>query len=326
VKIKIAIAFIVIVMVILGRGFFYYTGFYSPPPGDIPSYEEIMVPPAPLGEFTDNFTEGEGVVLIDLAHDNNFDLAELNVLMLRLISRNLTIRLFGVEDDLGEELLGREPEEEEKEGEEDLKEAKEKADQSENISEEKKAGTDQGEEVLDEEKELPGAFIVVCPGDEFSKKDKEIAVEFVDKGGKVLLIADPTRHSDINSLSLDFGLIFERDYLYNMKQNEINYRNIFVNEFKENEVTKNLAEIALYTAGSISSTEAGIAFVDWNTYSSLIETVKRLSPLALAKDSKVLAVHDLTFITEPYNGVLDNNQLISNIADWLARPTKVKAE
>jgi hypothetical protein len=27
-------------------------------------------------------------------------------------------------------------------------------------------------------------------------------------------------------------------------------------------------------------------------------------------------------MSEPYNGTLDNNQLIANIADWLASPTE----
>ena len=103
-----------------------------------------------------------------------------------------------------------------------------------------------------------------------------------------------------------------------MKENEINYRNIFVAEFKENPISENLEKIALYTAGSISSADGGIAFVDQNTFSSLIETRKRLSPIALVQESEVLAIYDLTFITEPYNGILDNNQLIANIADWLA--------
>jgi len=40
--------------------------------------------------------------------------------------------------------------------------------------------------------------------------------------------------------------------------------------------------------------------------------------MAQAQESKVLAIYDLTFMTEPYNGILDNNQLIANIADWLA--------
>ncbi|MBA7713006.1 hypothetical protein ES703_122001 [subsurface metagenome] len=121
----------------------------------------------------------------------------------------------------------------------------------------------------------------------------------------------------MNSLSIKFGLIFEPDYLYNMKENEINYRNIFVAGFKENDITKELEKIALYTAGSISSADNGIAFVDENTFSSMVETRKRLSPIALTQESKVLAIYDLTFITEPYNGILDNNQLISNVADWL---------
>ncbi|MCL0058062.1 hypothetical protein M1N05_03255 [Dehalococcoidales bacterium] len=106
-----------------------------------------------------------------------------------------------------------------------------------------------------------------------------------------------------------------------MKENEINYRNIFVSDFKENEITKNLEKIALYTVASISSAEGcGIAFVDENTFSSLIETRERLSPIALVQEAKVLAIYDLTFITEPHNGILDNNQLIANIADWLALP------
>ena len=107
-----------------------------------------------------------------------------------------------------------------------------------------------------------------------------------------------------------------------MKENDANHRNIFVTKFKENEITNDLEKIALYTAGSITSADCGIAFVDENTFSSMIETRKGLSPIALANESKVLAVYDFTFITEPYDGILDNNQLIANIADWLTSPIK----
>ena len=112
--------------------------------------------------------------------------------------------------------------------------------------------------------------VVVCPQWEFSKEEGETVDEFVNNGGKLLLIADPTRSSRINSISLQFGLIFEADYLYNMKENEINYRSIFVVEFKETEITKNIEKIALYTAGSISSADCGIAFVDENIFSSVV--------------------------------------------------------
>ncbi len=291
-KKRIAIILVGIIVVVLGRGFFYYSGFYSPPPSEIPSYEHIAIPPAASTEFSDVYVEGEGIILIDLSHDNDFDIEELNVLTWRLVSRGLTIEFFSPGDDLKKELLGKEAEEDESEKEADL------------------------------EEELPvaDAYIIVCPLAEFSKEERATLDEFVKNGGKLLLIADPTRSSQINSISIRFGLIFEPDYLYNQKENDANYRNIFVTEFKENEITKDIEKIALYTAGSITSTDSGIAFIDENTFSSLIEARKGLSPITLAQESKVLAIYDLTFITAPYNGILDNNQLISNIADWLASP------
>ncbi len=306
-KKRIAIVLIGIIVVVLGRGLFYYSGFYQAPPSELPSYDHIAVPAAPSTEFSDVYEKGEGIILIDLAHDNAFDKEELNVLILRLVSRGLTVRFLSAEDDLKRELLGK-VEEEEPLGKE----------------EEELLGEEEEEPLVEEEEELPraDAFIVVCPQWEFSKEEGEAIDEFVNNGGKLLLIADPTRSSQINSISLQFGLIFEPDYLYNMKENEINYRNIFVAEFKETEITKSIEKIALYTAGSISSADGGIAFVDQNTFSSLIETRQRLSPIAQAQESEVLAIYDLTFMTEPYNGLLDNNQLIANIADWLATPAE----
>jgi len=304
---RVAIVIIGILVVLLGRGLFYYSGFYSAPPSEMPSYEHIAVPAAPSTEFFDEYEVGEGVILIDLTHDNALDKGELNVLTSRLISRGLTIEFLEKEDDLEKKLLG----EEEMEKDSDEEELEENGNK---------------EEELEEELLVADAFIVVCPQAEFSKEERETIEKFVDDEGKLLLIADPTRRSEMGSLSLRFGLIFEPDYLYNIKEYDTNYRNIFLTEFEEDEITKNLEKIALYTAGSITSTDGGLAFVDENTFSSVIETRKRLSPIALTRESKVLAVYDLTFMTEPYNGMGDNNQLISNIADWLASPAAEEEE
>ncbi|MFC1989036.1 hypothetical protein ACFLVW_00485 [Chloroflexota bacterium] len=327
VKKRIAIVLIGVIVVVLGRGFFFYNGVYNPPPSNIPGYADIVVPSAPSGEFTDNHTTGEGIILIDRAHYNNFDVKELNVLILRLVSRGLTIKFLDEKDNLEEELLGEKEEEEgEREGEpgdngDEEEKQQQEGEPSGNGDEEEKQqqeGESSDEEVEGEEEEkLPNAFIIVSPRSDFSKEDKETINEFLDDGGKLLLIADPTKYDEVNDISLEFGLIFEPGYLYNMKENEINYRNIFVSEFKEHGLTKKLNKIAFYTAGSVSSADSGMVFVDENTFSSVIETRTGLSPIAMAKESKVLAIHDLTFMTEPYNGTLDNNQLISNIADWL---------
>ena len=319
IAIRITIVLAGVLVVLLGRWFFFYDGSYNAPPTEMPNYESFMVPPAPISEFSDVYEEGKGVILIDLAHDNAFDKEELNVLILRLVSRGLTIKFLSAGDDLEEELLVENDEEEmteEPSGEEgDLAE------------EPMNEGQTEEEEDLEEELPVTVAFIVISPQDEFSKDEKETVGKFVDEGGKLLLIADPPRYGEMNSLSLDFGLLFEPDYLYNMRENETNYKNIFVTEFKENDITEGLEKIALYTVGSISSANSSIAFVDGNTFSNMIETRKSLSPIALTQESKVLAIYDLTFITEPYNGILDNNHLISNVADWLmpaAEETEIK--
>ncbi len=270
-------------------------------------------------------------MLIDLAHENNFEQDELNVLMLRLVARDMGIEFLGVEDDLEEELLGKEIEEKEAEEEE---EEETEVEQEEPVGEEVEKETEPEEEPVKVESEEevkeklpPIAFIIASPQAEFSRDEKETVKEFVDNGGKLLLIDDPTRESKINSISIEFGVIFEPDYLYNLKENDINYRNIFISEFEDNEITAQLKKIVLYTAGSISSADGGIAFADQNTFSSLIESRERLSPIALDEEAIILAIHDLTFMTEPYNGAFDNNQLIANIAAWLSLPVaEEKAE
>jgi len=338
---RIVIVIVGIIVVLLGRGFFFYSGFYTPSPTEITEYEEIAVPPAPLAEFADkvsenvsaNISEEERSILIDLAHENNFEVEELNVLMLRLVSRGFKVKFFKAEDKLKKELLGEEEEVEEEAAEEEEIEQKEEPLEEEEAEQEEEPSEEMNKEEADKEKEEeeeeelpPDVFIIVSPQKEFSDEDKKTINEFVKGGGKLLLIADPTRESRINDISLEFGMIFERDYLYNMKENEINYRNIFITDFEESEITKNLGKIVLYVAGTISTDEGGLAFVDENTFSSVIESRKQLSPMALVEKDKVLGVHDLTFMTEPYNGTLDNNQLIANIADWLAIPGEKEEE
>ncbi|MBI4188638.1 MAG: hypothetical protein HY529_05475, partial [Chloroflexi bacterium] len=222
---RVVIVIIMVVLVVFGLGSFYYRDFASSAaPKILPGYKNVVVSPLPKTEFTDNHIAGEGVVLIDLAHRNNFTVQELNVLILRLVSRGLTIRFLNPGDNLKEGLLGKEKPAEEKLAEE--KAAKAKPEETVPVKK---------EEIVEK---LPSAFIITSPQNEFSKDERKAIKEFVDNGDKVLLIADPTRRDEMNTISLEFGLIFESGYLYNQKENEINYQNVFLSEFKDNEITK----------------------------------------------------------------------------------------
>ena len=151
----------------------------------------------------------------------------------------------------------------------------------------------------------------------YSEEEAALVESFVRKGGKLLLVSDPTRRSQINTLAARFGLEFRPDYLYNQEEYDLNFQNIIVKEFQPEELTLGLDAITLYTAGAIRSSAPGLAIAGAGTRSSVLESAERLYPIAGGDSRNVLAIADFTFLVPPQNSLLDNNRLISNIADYL---------
>ena len=160
------------------------------------------------------------------------------------------------------------------------------------------------------------SFVIILPKKEFSKEEVDLIKDFSNKNGKLLLVGDPERKSNINSIANKFNIIFLEDYLYNLKENDGNFKFIFLKDFSKNEITKKLNKIALYTSCPILPLEKGIAFTDENTYASSLEKNKFTPSVFL---NSTLALCDLTFLNQPFNSAFDNNQFISNIADFLTK-------
>lgn len=170
---------------------------------------------------------------------------------------------------------------------------------------------------LAEELSQADAFLVILPVVWFSPEEIEAVLDFVERGGKVLLVADPGRFFHMNDLAEPLGLFFQPDYLYNLEEYDSNFREIFVRDFESDPITTGVSEVAFYYAGSIESTGPGLAFTDGNTQSSISEINAPRSPIAIGAHRNILAVYDWTFMIPPYSGVKDNEQLMSNIADFL---------
>ena len=166
------------------------------------------------------------------------------------------------------------------------------------------------------------ALVVILPRDAYTAAEADLVGRFVRKGGKLLLISDPSRLNRTNTLAERFGLNFRPDYLYNQREYDLNFQNIFVRQFQPDAITAGVEEIALYAAGSIQSSGAGVAFVDANTESSVEVTGEGLSPIAWGNSRNVLAINDFTFLVPPQSSVLDNDQLLSNVVDFLTGSTR----
>ena len=260
--------------------FFYYRGSYDEPaPGQIP-YHQITSPSVASGGFVDSPAAQvrRGLLLVDALHRNAFSENELVTLSTRVANRGYDVEFIGAFDYF--ERDGRLPQ-------------------------------------LEEKLRRADSLAVIVPQAPYSDAEAALVERFVRKGGKLLLVSDPTRHEHINTLAERFGLSFQPDYLYNMKEYDLNFQNIIIREFQPHELTAGVDAITLYAAGSIRSSGPGLAFPDSNTRSSLVDTTEGLHPIAWGDRRNVLAIADFTFLIPPHNSLLDNDRLVSNIADYL---------
>jgi hypothetical protein len=185
------------------------------------------------------------------------------------------------------------------------------------------------------------ALVELVPTYSFEPEERQVIIDFVNDGGRLMLAADPTRPVPVyqesgsvdlysvffpesaipavNSLASAFGLSYFEDYVYNLSKYDANYRNVKYNTFaKDSTLTKGLNQVTLFAAHSLRGDGLPLITGDENTFSNVRAGETGFNPAMLAGDGKVLALGDITFMTSPYYQVSDNDHFLSNIADWLA--------
>jgi hypothetical protein len=178
--------------------------------------------------------------------------------------------------------------------------------------------TDTGE--MNKSLRSASTFIVISPGEKYTEKEADMVEEFLRDNGTLILMDDPSRSSQINILSLRFGIVFNRDYIYNTFKNEGNYRYVIFEEFGEANVSRGLEKVVLYVAESVSGDVREIFLPDENTVSSH----GGRAPSPVVEKGRILAIGDITFLTPRYYSFFDNNRFISNLADYItSSPRKV---
>ena len=267
--------------------FFYfgYPGGYDAPTVVQASPESMTAPVSALGELPLFPPTEEGTFLVDGLHGNDFTKQELSVLVARVSDRGYQVEVAGETSRFGGF-----------------------------------SSLDSGSRLaqLQEKLRRADSLAVLMPNSPFSNEEADLVEDFVTrKGGKLLLIADPTRPSQINSLANRFGIAFQPDYLYNQVEYDLNFQNIYLRQFQPSPITQGLSQVALYTAGSVRAPTPGLALTDGNTHSSMTERVEPFYPMASAAGGRVVALADFTFMVPPRNSVLDNDRLVSNIAGFL---------
>jgi hypothetical protein len=189
---------------------------------------------------------------------------------------------------------------------------------------------------LEERLKYADAYLVAAPTSEFTPAEVRAVAAFVERGGRLVVISDPTRGTaafdpfgfylgpafgDVavaNGLLAPHDLVFSDDYLYNVHRNEGNFRNVFLRAATEDPVMAGIDSAAFYGARSITSLGGTPLLVgDGYTYSSRTDRGGELAAAAMDQTGKVLALGDLTFLMPPYDEVASNGRLVANVADFL---------
>jgi hypothetical protein len=287
------IAVVALLAFSVGR-FIYYGGSsasaYTPPERPRPTIEVESAPMSARLEAVDNPQESRGVVAIDYTHDNALFIEELNVLLSKIVDRGYSYEII-------------------MEG-------------SGNGSDDENGSPGNGDGLIDKLR-YANALILPLTRSEYTPEEVSTIQRFVDTGGRVLMIGDPTRTAvmePLNSVAGAFDIIFVNDYLYSLESKDNNYRNVIYTNFAESPVTEGLndeSKVIFYSGSSLYAPGYEIILADDVTYSSTSEGGRNLAAAALTTDDKVLALGDLTFFSEPYSNAENNETLINNIAGFL---------
>jgi hypothetical protein len=188
------------------------------------------------------------------------------------------------------------------------------------------------------------ALVVIAPVRGYTTAEAQAVVDFVGRGGRVLLVGDPTRYNvefdetdifaapiietaqvPLNDLANAFGITFRGDYLYNTVANEGNFRNILLTgeELADQPLTDGLEQLVLYSSHSLQlgPAAAPLLSADDDTWSSATDRPGGLALAALSPAEsdagQLLAIGDVHFLLEPYNTVYDNGAFAARVADFL---------
>ncbi|MCL5611759.1 MAG: hypothetical protein M1485_04280 [Chloroflexi bacterium] len=282
------------ILPIVLRFAWYFPGFDLPHKIQTPDYASLKMPQAPISTpQPEDIKQKGGVVLLDYSHSNQFRPSEFQAMADALTRRGARVEI----------------------------------------------NTDTAK--LESQLKAASSYIIISPSINFTADETRFILDFERRGGRLAFFTDATRglvYTDytsgspvilpdtdiVNPLLESFGISFNNDYLYNLTDNEGNFRNVFFEQFGKSDLTWGLKKITLYGVHSVK-TDSGLALLVGGdkTFSSGTDAMpgndskQGWAASALSADGNVLAVGDFTFMQTPYNTVADNNILVNNVADFL---------
>lgn len=182
------------------------------------------------------------------------------------------------------------------------------------------------------------AFVVIDPTERYTRIQLDELDAFVEDGGRLLILGEPTQYSvsfsllgasitktesALTTLGARFDLVFDTRYVYDQRRNDGNYKRPLVRANENaslSAVRENLSAIgtvSLYTAAPVRSTRNGTTVLETYPSARIADSdVDGPVPVAI-RDGNVLAIGDSTFVgVETYN-VASNEAFLERVVEFL---------
>jgi hypothetical protein len=183
------------------------------------------------------------------------------------------------------------------------------------------------------------AYVVLDPGTEYTAEEVGAVKTFADEGGRVFVGAEPDRirvsaslfgtsittvESEVTTLSSGLGFHFDTEYLYNIQENDGNYRNVVVQP-RGGDAFADVERMTMYTAAEVHT--RGGQPVLFTTEGTRETGTNRTGAVPVAAvDGNVLGMGDTTFLDASHYNVADNEAAIGYVVEFLLSGDRVAPE
>lgn len=176
------------------------------------------------------------------------------------------------------------------------------------------------------------AFVVIDPGSEYPSGDVADVRTFTGRGGRLLMVGEPTRvsvsaglfgtsittqESRLTSLASPYGMSVDTRYLYNQETADGNYKHVVAEPTGRGGLT-GVDRTTMYTAAAVTA-HRGTTLLETtaNTRKSPESDVSGRFAVA-ARKGNALVLGDKTFMSAGRYNVADNEAFIAYVVEFLA--------
>lgn len=165
------------------------------------------------------------------------------------------------------------------------------------------------------------ALVLVAPNEDFTQKERDAIVSAVRSGVDLLLIVDRGSQTVLNSLSINFDILFNDDYVYDQKQYSVNFRYPLISDFTNSTLVTNVSSIVIYDGCGLRvfGKAEPVAFGGENAASISLQYGGKIPVIATSKFGvgKIFAICDSELFTDKNIVTADNKLLAKNLVNFV---------